>query len=239
MTPLTNPNAAVLLSRVSTGEQADSGLGLEAQRASMAAFCEREGLEVVGAFEDAGVSGRAPLDERAGLVAALAALVEKRAGVLLVSKLDRVARDPLLLLTIEKTVKASGAKLVSVEGEGTGSDDPSSIFMRRILAAVGEMEANLVSARTKAALAAKRSRGERVGRPAKGFAVRGGKLVRGAEWGAVRSALVLRFDEKQKLRVVASELGVSVPAASLLCRRWGSVEAFDAFTRDVDAGLLD
>lgn len=232
MTPLTNPNAAVLLSRVSTGEQADSGLGLEAQRASMAAFCEREGLEVVGAFEDAGVSGRAPLDERAGLVAALAALVEKRAGVLLVSKLDRVARDPLLLLTIEKTVKASGAKLVSVEGEGTGSDDPSSIFMRRILAAVGEMEANLVSARTKAALAAKRSRGERLGKPRRGFKVENGSLTKAPDWHLVLEALRLR-EGGAPWRVCGEILGCSGQAAGVALRKWGgSSKAFLAFTEE-------
>lgn len=229
MTPMTNPNAAVLITRVSTGEQADSGLGLEAQLATMRAFCEREGLEVVSIHEDAGVSGRAALENRTGLVEALAAVVSNRAGVLLCAKLDRVSRDPLTLMTIEKTLKSSGAKLVSAAGEGTEGDDPSSVFMRRILSAVGEMEANLVSARTKAALKAKKARGERVGRPPKGFSVEGGQLVQNADWARVLKALELRA-AGEPLRVVAAELGVSVPAASGLCRRWNSPAEFVSFT---------
>ncbi len=229
MTPMTNPNAAVLITRVSTGEQADSGLGLEAQLEAMRAFCEREGLEVVSIHEDAGVSGRAALENRTGLVDALAAVVSHRAGVLLCAKLDRVSRDPLTLLTIEKTLKASGAKLVSASGEGTEGDDPSSIFMRRILSAVGEMEANLVSARTKAALKAKKARGERVGRPPKGFTVEGGKLVQNADWARVLKALELRASG-EPLRIVAAELEVSLNSASLLCRRWKSPVAFMDFT---------
>ncbi len=229
MTPMTNPNAAVLITRVSTGEQADSGLGLEAQLATMRAFCEREGLEVVSIHEDAGVSGRAALENRTGLVEALAAVVSNRAGVLLCAKLDRVSRDPLTLMTIEKTLKSSGAKLVSAAGEGTEGDDPSSVFMRRILSAVGEMEANLVSARTKAALKAKKARGERVGRPPKGFSVENGQLVQNADWARVLKALELRA-AGEPLRVVAAELGVSVPAASGLCRRWNSPAEFVSFT---------
>lgn len=229
MTPMTNPNAAVLITRVSTGEQADSGLGLEAQLATMRAFCEREGLEVVSIHEDAGVSGRAALENRTGLVEALAAVGSNRAGVLLCAKLDRVSRDPLTLMTIEKTLKSSGAKLVSAAGEGTEGDDPSSVFMRRILSAVGEMEANLVSARTKAALKAKKARGERVGRPPKGFSVENGQLVQNADWARVLKALELRA-AGEPLRVVAAELGVSVPAASGLCRRWNSPAEFVSFT---------
>ena len=237
MTPTTNPTVAVLLSRVSTGAQAASGLGLEAQQEAMVAFCEREGLTVASSFTDAGVSGRAPLDERAGLVAALASVVKHRAGVLLVSSMDRVARDPLLLLTIERTLANSGCRLVSVKGEGTEGDDPSAVFMRRILAAVGEMEANLISARTKAALAAKKRRNERLGRPPRGWSVVEGSLVMNSEWETVFTALEMRANGA-KLREVASLLGCSVPNASVLCRRWGSPKAYDAFREDVVSGRI-
>jgi len=41
-----------------------------------------------------------------------------------------------------------------------------------------------------------------------------------------------------KLKAVAAKLGVSVNSASLLCRRWGSPEAFDAFREDVVSGRV-
>ena len=232
MTPMTNPDAAVLITRVSTGEQADSGLGLEAQLATMRAFCEREGLEIVSIHEDAGVSGRAALENRTGLVDALAAVVTHRAGVLLCAKLDRVSRDPLTLLTIEKTLKASGAKLVSASGEGTEGDDPSSVFMRRILSAVGEMEANLVSARTKAALKAKKARGERLGKPRRGFKVENGSLTKATDWNRVLEALRLR-EGGAPWRVCGEVLGCSGQAAGVALRKWGgSSEAFLTFTEE-------
>jgi DNA invertase Pin-like site-specific DNA recombinase len=237
MTPTTNPTVAVLLSRVSTGAQADSGLGLEAQEEAMVAFCEREGLTVASSFTDAGVSGRAPLEERAGLVAALASVVEHRAGVLLVSSMDRVARDPMLLLTVERTLKQSGCRLVSVKGEGTEGDDPASVLMRRLMMAMAEHEASLTSARTKAALKAKKARGERLGRPPKGWSVVEGSLVMNSDWTLVHEALTMRANGA-KLKAVAAKLGVSVNSASLLCRRWGSPEAFDAFREDVVSGRV-
>ena len=237
MTPTTNPTVAVLLSRVSTGAQAASGLGLEAQHAAMVAYCEREGLTVASSFTDAGVSGRAPLEEREGLLAALAAVVEHRAGVLLVASMDRVARDPLLLLTIERTLANSGCRLVSVKGEGTEGNDPSAVFMRRILSAVGEMEANLVSFRTKSALSAKKARGERLGRPPKGFSVVEGSLVVNSEWETVFRALEMRANGAT-VRECALFLGVGKSPADRLLRRWGSPEAYEAFTERVRNGLV-
>jgi DNA invertase Pin-like site-specific DNA recombinase len=60
--------------RVSTQEQAESGLGLEAQRAAIEAAARRMGQQVAQVFEDAGISGAVPIDERPGLLAAVNAL---------------------------------------------------------------------------------------------------------------------------------------------------------------------
>ena len=58
----------VALFRVSTGHQADSALGLEAQRQDVEALCAREGLELVATHTEAGVSGRMSLEAREGLM---------------------------------------------------------------------------------------------------------------------------------------------------------------------------
>ena len=64
---------------------------------------------------------------------------------------------------IEKEVKRRGARIISAAGEGTDNDDPSNVLMRTIVDAFAEYERNLISARTAAAMAQKRKRGEKTG----------------------------------------------------------------------------
>jgi DNA invertase Pin-like site-specific DNA recombinase len=73
--------------RVSTDEQATSGLGLKAQRALIGAECERRGWELVQVFEDAGASGKA-VSGRPALAKALEAVRGGDASALVVAKLD-------------------------------------------------------------------------------------------------------------------------------------------------------
>jgi DNA invertase Pin-like site-specific DNA recombinase len=56
---------AICCIRVSSEEQADSGLGPEAQRQRIAAYCQMKGLRLAEVFEDPGISGGKPLDTRA------------------------------------------------------------------------------------------------------------------------------------------------------------------------------
>jgi DNA invertase Pin-like site-specific DNA recombinase len=147
--------ATIAYLRVSTGEQAESGLGLEAQlnaiESAMGAPDE--------VYRDEGVSGSDP--RRTGLLAALEAL--KAGDVLAVAKRDRLARDTFLALWIEKEAKRRGARIVSTAGEGTESDDPAAVLMRTLVDAFATYERQLIGARTAAALAAKRRRGEKTG----------------------------------------------------------------------------
>lgn len=147
--------------RVSTEEQADSGLGLEAQRAAIASAASRMGLEIVDWYSDEGVSG-GTIEGRTGLLAAIDAI--KRGYVLLVARRDRLARDAMLACWVEKEISRRYGTIVSVAGEGTDNDDPTSILMRRIIDAFAEYERLLIGVRTKAALRVKARRGERVGR---------------------------------------------------------------------------
>lgn len=162
--------------RVSTDEQTDSGLGLEAQRAAITAEAERRGTVVDAWFSDEGVSGAAGMDKRPGLSAALEAL--KRGSTLIVAKRDRLARDTLLSAWLEKEVTRARATIVSAAGEGNG-DSPTDLLMRRVIDAFAEFERHSIKARTKAALAAKRARGERNSRHAPyGWSHEDGRLVK-------------------------------------------------------------
>jgi DNA invertase Pin-like site-specific DNA recombinase len=140
--------------RVSTDEQAQSGLGLEAQLAQCEAVAAPDQV-----FTDDGHSGAKA--DRPALLAALAAL--SKGDVLMVAKRDRLGRDPMLMGWVEKEAKKVGARVVSAAGEGTENDDPTSILMRRMVDAFAEFERLQIGARTKAALGAKRARGEKTG----------------------------------------------------------------------------
>lgn len=153
--------------RVSTAEQ---HLGPEAQRASIEAWARAHGVEVVAWHVDQGVSGATPVERRPGLLAALASLREHRAGRLVAAKRDRIARDVVTAAMLERAAVASGARVVSAAGEGNG-DAPADQFMRTVIDGAAAYERGLIRARTKAALAAKAARGERVGGIPFGFAL--------------------------------------------------------------------
>lgn len=146
--------------RVSTDGQAESGAGLAAQRAAIETFAKRHGLTITAWHEDAGISGAAAIEDRPGLMAALAGL--RRGDVLIVAKRDRIARDTLTALTIERTVNRRKASIMSADGVGNG-DGAADQFMRSIMDAAAAFERGLIKQRTRAALAAKRKAGERTG----------------------------------------------------------------------------
>lgn len=147
--------------RVSTDQQAESGAGLEAQRNSCHTWAENQGKTIDQVFSDEGVSGSTGMEKRPALMEAISSL--ERGDVLLVAKRDRLGRDPIAVAMIEASVNRKHSKIVSAAGEGSESDDPSSILMRRMIDAFAEFERNIICARTAAAMQAKRKKKERVG----------------------------------------------------------------------------
>lgn len=147
--------------RVSTDEQAVSGAGLKSQEDACRRCAEREGARLAGPFADEGVSGAAGLDKRPGLMNALAAL--EPGDALVVAKRDRLGRDPLIVALIEAAVRRKRCRVVSAAGEGTASDAPTDVLMRRMVDAFAEYERLVIKSRTRSALAAKARRRERVG----------------------------------------------------------------------------
>ena len=225
MSPVTESSQVVAYYRVSTDAQAVSGLGLDAQRAAVRLYASKNNLHIVAEHTDAGVSGAAPIEQRSGLLGAMKDIVTHRAGALLVAKLDRVSRQMLSTLTIEKSLKHHGARLVSTAGEGTESDDAAARFTRHIMGAVSELERDLISNRVKNALAQKKARGERLGRPPFSFVVNeDGELEATLQTGAVVQAVQMRKDGK-KLREIAEELGWNINKAHRVTTSWKGKEA--------------
>jgi len=192
--------------RVSTDEQADSGAGLDGQLDACQRFADRAGGALVGPFSDEGVSGAKGLDDRPQLLAAIAEL--SRGDVLLVAKRDRLGRDPILVAMIESAVKRKGARVVSAAGEGTDSDDPSSVLMRRLVDAFAEYERLLIGARTRAALQAKIRRGQRCGAVRFGYDLGpdGATLVENQAEQAIIDRIRALQSQGKSLRTIADEL---------------------------------
>ena len=145
--------------RVSTDRQ---DIGPEAQRAALESWCEARGAVLTAVFEDRGVSGGAELDKRPGLLGAVDAVRCYRAGVLLVAKRDRLARDVVIAAMIERVARSHGAEVISADGVGNG-DSPADQFMRTVIDGAAQYERALIRARTRAALAVKKARGEKTG----------------------------------------------------------------------------
>jgi DNA invertase Pin-like site-specific DNA recombinase len=142
--------------RVSTQEQGRSGLGLEAQREQIERFCETGGFQIINWHTDTqSGKGNQSTNQRPGLAAALAQ-AEKAKCHVIVAKLDRLSRDVAFVSDLMK-------QRVPFIACNLGADiEP---FMLHIYAAVGEQERRLISERTRAALAAKRARGQKLGNP--------------------------------------------------------------------------
>ena len=198
-----DPLRAIAYLRVSTEDQK---LGPEAQRAAIEVWAAREGVSVVAWHVDAGVSGGSDLADRPALLAALGALRAERAGLLVVAMRSRIARDTMIAAMVERAVTAAGAKVLSAAGEGNG-DTPADAFMRTIIDGAAAYERALIRARTKAALAAKRARGERAGEVPYGYtADAAGRLTLDAGEQAVIAAVRDLRAAGMPLRAVVVEL---------------------------------
>jgi site-specific DNA recombinase len=167
----TDPKLAVAYLRVSTVDQKN---GPDAQRRAIEKWADANGVTIVEWRKDQGLSGALGRDltigERPGLMTAIDDLRRHRAGVLVVDRRDRFGRDPLLLALIERIARQKGARMVAASGAIVGDDDdPNIVFMRRVDDARSEWERGVIRLRTKAALQAKRARGERVGSIPYGF----------------------------------------------------------------------
>lgn len=159
--------------RVSTEAQGRSGLGLDAQQEAVAALCRQRGWEFIAEFTEVESGKR---DDRPQLIAAL-----KRAKVtgarLVIAKLDRLSRNVAFLAALQD----SGAKF-------TAADMPEADeFTIHILAAVAQRERKLTSDRTKAALAAAKARGAKLGNPNGAAAIRRARKGTAAALEAVRA----------------------------------------------------
>ena len=162
---------AICYVRCSTQEQADSGLGLEAQAERIRAYCVMRKLELLDIITDAGVSGGKPLASRDGGQQLLTMIRQRKADAVVMLKLDRMFRNAGDCLTTVETWEKAGVALHVVDMGGNAIDTTSAAgrFMLVVLAGAAEMERNLTRERTRSAMAIKKANGQRVGAVPFGF----------------------------------------------------------------------
>jgi len=148
--------------RVSTAEQADSGLGLEAQRQAIQAACDARGWALAAIHEDASASGRDL--KRKGLTAALKAVESGDAEGLVVAKLDRLSRSIVDFTQLVDRAQRKGWAVVALD-VGVDTTTPQGEMVANIMATFAQFERRIIGQRTKDALAVKRQQGVRLGRP--------------------------------------------------------------------------
>ena len=223
---------ALAYARVSTEEQAESGLGLDAQLASTHAAISERGWTLAGSVVDAGVSGSVPLERRDALGPALEALDSGDADALVVARLDRITRSLLAWAElVERSRRRSWAIVAVAEGFDLSTDGGE------MTAAVAQYERRLIGSRTREAMAAAKARGARFGRPVEHSP-------------AVRALVVEMRESGATLQQIADRLtgdGVATPrngrwhpstVRSILESARLDAEAFDAQARIESEALL-
>jgi DNA invertase Pin-like site-specific DNA recombinase len=198
--PPTRPTRAVLYLRVSTDEQGDSGLGLEAQEAACRRWAEYKGVEVVAVEVDVCSGAKLPAS-RPAFRRVLARLESGAADTLVCAKLDRLTRSSLGLADVLDLTESIGFALVLLDYD-FDSSSPVGRMVLKMLADVAEYERELIAERTRNALAAKRAKGERTGP---------GPLLDPA----VRREIAARVEAGQSKKSLAAELNArGVPTAT-------------------------
>ena len=218
--------------RVSTGKQARSGLGVEAQCDAVRRFADAEGYSIVDERVEVETGkGADALDRRPQLAAALEH-ARKRKCSIVVAKLDRLSRDVAFISGL------MAQRVPFVVAELGPAVDP---FVLHIYAALAEKERALISQRTKQALAAAKARGVTLGNPrlAEARARANKETIEAAErYAALVLPHILPLAEQGlSLRAIARELTArGVPTAR--GGQWYAVQVADILRRRETAGVM-
>ena len=144
--------------------KAEGGHGLDVQRRAVEEFCHRREFELIRVVEDDGASGRS-IRKRPGLQRALEACRSEGCTAIVATRVDRLARSSLDFHRIVEDAQRGGATVLFTEQESFSLDTPEGKMLASILSAFAAFEADLISARTKAALRVVKQNGSRSGRP--------------------------------------------------------------------------
>jgi DNA invertase Pin-like site-specific DNA recombinase len=212
---------AVAYLRVSTDRQAEEGFGLDIQEDQVRRWCQAHDHRLVAIYRDEGISGVKDLDDRPGLAKALTAL-EGSAEVLVVARLDRLARA----LTVQEAVLAQAwrrhGRVVSVDSGEVAPDDPDDPMrtaMRQMMGVFAQLDRAMVVARMRAGRRQKEAKGGYAGRgsPRLGQRSDAGELVADS----AEQATIARMAELGGQGLSLRQIGGRLEAEGLLPKRGG------------------
>ena len=196
---------AIIYCRVSTQDQVQGGVSLDAQLAKARAWAEANEASEILSFRDEGLSGTKGADQRPGLRDALAAV--QRGDALVVYSLSRLSRSTRDCLNLSEILQKRGVDLTSLsERIDTGGASGKMIF--RLLSVLSEFERDQISDRTKAALAYKRQNGEKCGGslPPFGYVTKAGRLYRDEKEQAAVALILGLHGKGESLRDICHAL---------------------------------
>ena len=125
--------------RVSGRGQVD-GDGFPRQLSAVEQYATVHGLKIRKVYREEGISGTKELENRPALLELLAAIGSSDVRVVMIEKLDRLARDLMVQETIIGDLRRRGIELISVAEPDLCSDDPSRKLVRQIFGAIAEYE---------------------------------------------------------------------------------------------------
>lgn len=210
---------AVAYIRVSTEQQAQEGVSLEAQRAKIEHWCSANGYELAGVFVDAGVSGSLSIADRDGLSEALSTMKKIKAKALVVTKRDRLSRDYIEAGLIDRLCAKAKAKVVATEASSNG-DSPEDVMQRGMLDLFATYERLVIKMRTRSALQHKKRTGQKYcNQTPYGFEAIEGRLIEVQKEAAVVAEIQAARMQGQTLQAIADDLnGRGIPTK--MGRQW-------------------
>ncbi len=150
--------------RVSTEEQARSGLGLDAQRDAIEAEAHHRGWDLVEIVVDPGVSGTRVHDRRPGFRRVLDLLEVGEADAVVAAKLDRFGRRLDHQCALIERASRDGWGLIALDVD-LDTTTAAGLLVANVLGAVSQHFRDVISERTREALAQRRAQGVQLGRP--------------------------------------------------------------------------
>ena len=184
---------AIGYARVSTFEQANEGISLQAQASKIRDYCALEGLELVDIIIDEGKSGKNL--NRSGIDKIVSLSEAKEVDAVVVYKLDRLTRKTRDLLYLVEDVFVKNGIAFNSFCEKINSETAMGKFFLSLMGALAQMERDLISERTSDALLELKNQGRRLGNPDKtpmGFTLRKRKKAMMND---------LRIDQKEMMKV--------------------------------------
>lgn len=190
--------------RVSTEKQAKEGVSIDNQRERIKSYCDYKGYRLKEIIEDEGVSG-GKNREREGFVSLLNRIEQNEFNALILYSLERLSRDMLTLLCLERFLDEHSVELHTVEGQ-IDTSTPDGFIGFGMRAFLGEVERRQVKYRTKRAMEYKKGKGGVVGHIPYGYKRDGDILIPDKNEQEIIRLVNKLYREKKSLSFVVKRL---------------------------------